>query len=227
MFKAHGSDIDANDLSFRASQGVPGTLRSFIEANQPDIYLRDYGNITNNFPRRSYAAVFEIPNGDIAVVYTTECFDEDQVSIFGLGSSVEDLERTKGRPVDKDWGVALAISHLDGRILKGIISEPYHNTQPIPVGYESQFVRMAVRIASANNNLHRVTDTAMLARPKVRFRPIIGTPDEIKEMLYFTDLSSARVSLCENDEEEKIDRNKKAHAAMLEKYDLDLSRCED
>lgn len=219
-----GVPVTADEVTFRVSQGEAGTLRSFIDAHQPDIYLRDYGNIANNFPRRSYAAILET-DSHIAVVYITECSDEDQV--FGLfGTSVQQLIDTKNRPTDIDWGVEMLIDKEDGSMEQANVAEPYHSRKKVSVDRGNQAERLSVRIDSANNNLQVIgAGSSTLDRPKVRFSPIILTYEEMKAAVRGTDLATARLSLCENYEEDRIDPDNQTDAAILASYDLDVDDC--
>ncbi len=227
LFVEHstGDPVVAQEVVPRVTQDEAGSLHDLIYRHQPDIYLRNYGDITNNFPRRSIAEVLETSDGNLAVVYTIESFDEDQV-LGIVGTSVQQLVDTKHRPSDYDWAVELLIGKENGKILKGNICEPFHNRQPIPINPNITSERLAIRASSPNNNWELVNANSPI-RNYAKFRPVpeIATHDEMWGIRRSTDISTARWSLCENYEERKIYPNNPRDAAILEQFSLDVDRC--
>lgn len=209
----------------RITQETGENLRGIIDQHQPDIYLKDYDDIANNFPRRSYASVLEIDPSTVALVYTTECFDEDEV--LGLfGTPFDRLVETKNRPTDNDWGVEMVVGLPDRHIQLLNICEPYHNRQEVRVDPDRPAERIAIQIASVNNNV-KMADASVLKKPKFRVRPTIITFDEMKAAVRDTDLSSARWALCENNDENKVNPENETHAAILGRYGLNLEACDN
>ncbi len=228
LFDEHAATpTEAHEVIPHVTLESAGALRSVIDKHQPDIYLRDYGDMANNFPIRSYASVLVTDDGELVVVYTTECTDEDEVFFGKFGTSWQRLVETEGRPTDVDWIAAMRIQPSDGSIQELVICEPYHHPQAVEVDPDIATERIAVRIASSNNHVKIATDSSTLDRAKFRPRPIIHTYEGMKNAIKSTDASTARLSVCENDGEGKVNHGDPVDQAILEEYGLGPESCQN
>lgn len=228
LFDEHAAvPTEASEVIPHVTLEREDTFRNIIDRHQPDIYLRDYGDIANNFPRKSYASVLVTDNGELVVVYTTECSDEDEVFFGRFGTSWQKLNETEGRPTDVDWIAVMRIQPSDSSIQELVVCEPYHHPQMVDVDPDIATERTAVRIASSNNHVKIVTDSSTLDRPKFRPRPIIHTYEGMKNAIKSTDISTARLAVCENDSEGKVNPGDPVDAAILEEYGLDIEDCKN
>lgn len=218
--------IASDEATPSLTQGKAGTLRSFLDMYQPDLYLHDYGDIANNFPWRSYVTVSETDDGLLAVVYTTECLDEDP--IFGLiGTSPQRLIKTKGRPTDIDWSTEELLTE-EGSLKEVSIDTVYHTRRKLSLNLANRVgPHIPLRLASLNNNLELASDPSLLMMPKVRFRPIPLTDSERYDAVRQTATSAALLSLCENIDEHDIDPNNPQDAAILRRYHLNVQDCKN
>ena len=216
--------VAPEEIQAQLTQGKPDTIGSFLALQQPDIYLRDYSQLANNFPRASYVFVRETDTS-ISAVYWQECFDEDRE--YGLiGTTLERLVDTKNRPTDFDWDMEKLFDKRTGALQKATIATPYHLRQEIPVSPDDPS-HTPLRIASLNNNVQLVNDPRLLLLPKVRLRPTPIAEEDRIAILHATDPSAARYSLCENYAEGTLDPNDPTDAAILEKFDLDVRDCQN
>lgn len=218
--------VTPSEITPRFVRGEPDTLRSHIDMHQPDIYLRNYGNIAHNIPLRSAAFVHET-NDALAVIYWTECLGEDLV--YGrFGTSVEQLIATKNRPTDFDWTLEALIDKRSGALLLANIAEPYHNRRKYEID-PSYISHPPLREASENNNVTPVTDEdkAVLLLPKFRPRPKTYVHDDRKIVLYSTGKDTSTLSLREHNKRGNLDLSSTEIINYLGTLGLDLANLKD
>lgn len=180
---------NAHEIVPRFTRGDPRSFRSLVDAYQPIIYLRDYENITNNFPVRTLVFTYEEPDAFV-FVFWKECVGEDKE--YGrFGTSVQQLHRDKKRITDIDWDLEIRVSKTTGAVTTLNIAEPIHNRTAIST-HEAPATRL--RIASLNNNVRLAPDDWASKHAGIHIRPEIYVHSERWDALYSTHPAIARLS---------------------------------
>lgn len=199
------------------------TTRGFIQLHQPDIYLRDYSRILNNFPYRSLGFVNETESG-ISVVYWNECLDGD-LEYGRFGTQLGQLIESKQRPTDIDWIMEKYIDKESGTLLKATYAAPYHKRVDYIIT-DTSSTHTPVQIASANNNVRIPDDDWTLSQPKFRPLPEIFTHDEEwgSDALYGTSQAAEYYNMCENWREGTLQLPRDQW--ILDTFNADINKCE-
>lgn len=212
--------VTSEEIAPLLSRGDPNSIRSVIDRHQPDIFLRDDNDITNNIPLRSVVFVHETADA-FALIYWTECLGEDpEYRLFG--TKPETLVKNKNRTVDWDWILEAHVDKSSGELLMANVAEPYHNRRPVEID-SSYGSHLPIRIASSNNNVVAVTDSSVLQQARFRPRPELYSHDDRKVVLYGTSKDTATLSLMQHIKKGNINLNNTYVKEYLATLGLDIS----